>query len=201
MTKKLIKMTTSKKNSERSNIKILLLVAIIVAISAIGSYAWLSFDSKGSRLSLIVGNQNSLLVEIKPYQLDAVVSPIENYQDGILIEATAINNKNINGEFSFYFDVESISNELKSNVFRYQLIRSSDNFSTKTTLVTGNFMAANNNSPLTIYEENIPAGVTYKYKLYIWVQELNTDQSALQNKLFVANVMAEIAANTTSPSP
>ena len=68
-------------------------------------------------------------------------------------------------------------------------------------MATGNFMAANNNSPLTIYEENIPAGVTYKYKLYIWVQELNTDQSALQNKLFVANVMAEIAANTTSPSP
>ena len=180
-------------NTSKKNIISLIIIVIIIATLAIGTFAWLNSRLDATRLVLTLGDKDGLTVSLSPYKIEATLSPVSSYLDGEVIEVVADNQSSLDTGFNLYYEISEISQALQSSSFRYKIEKSTDNGTTYTEDETGDFTSAVIGTNFDIYEDLVPGNTTYKYKVYIWIQELNEDQSSLQGTTFNGNLMASIS--------
>ena len=169
-----------------------ILIIVVVALLALGTYAWLSSRLDATRLVLTLGDRDGLVVTLKPYKVEATLLPVNDYEDGIIIDVTASNSASSDRGFSLYYEISEISQALKCSDFRYKITKSTNNGTTYTEDETGDFTSAMVGTNFDIYEDTVPGNTAYMYHVYIWIQELDKDQSSLQGTTFNGNLMAEI---------
>ena len=78
----------------------MILSIALVIIS--GTFAWLSWRSQNTAMVLTIGDIRGLTVSLKPYQINATLSPVSAYTDGIVIDVTADNKKTEADNFKLF---------------------------------------------------------------------------------------------------
>lgn len=173
---------------------LMFMIFTIVAVLMAGTFAWLSYRTQDTAMVLTVGDIKGLTVTLKPYQIKGTLSPVSGYSSGKVVDVTAQNNStSLADNFTLYYAVETIDNALKNAGFKYTITKSTNNGSSYTQIKEGNFLNAANGKNLEIYQENVPANTTYKYKVYIWIDSSAGNQSSMQNKSFVAELRASVS--------
>ena len=178
--------------SLKSFIMIVVSMAIIISF---GTYAWLSYRSNETAMVLTIGNINNVEITLSPYRITSVANPVATYASEKYTNVTAINSNNIPRNFTLYYKINNIANELKIASFKYTIERSTNNGSSYSLLKTGNFTTASSGSNMTILEENLPASTTYKYKVYIWLDANGGNQASAQDKTLDCELRASIINN------
>ena len=178
---------------ESKNKYLIMLFIFIAVIIITGTFAWLTYRSKKTALVFTVGSMDGMSVTLKPYQITASLTPTNDYTTEEYVNVTA-NNKNSNVEtFELYYEIDEIDTELIDEGFKYTIVKSTDNWSTQTEVKTGNFSRAVSGDILTIYSENISGNnTTYDYKVYLWIDSSDGNQSSMQGKAFEGSLKASI---------
>ena len=183
-----------------TNIKSLIItIILLVLIVTAGTFAWLSYRSNDTKMVLTIGDINNIQITLKPYELDLELSPVLSYTsldtNNEYVTVTVTNNSSSTQYYSLYYDISEIDSSLQSTSFKYTILKSTDNGTTYTEDVTGNFSNANITDNFYILEEiSIPANTTYTYKVYTWVD--GNDGPNIENAVFKADLQAELYGNT-----
>ena len=184
----------------KKNRNILFIVLSLALVVITGTFAWLSWRSQNTAMVLTIGDIRGLTVTLKPYQINATLSPVSAPTDGIAIDVTAANAKSEADNFKLFYKITTIDNALKDTGFKYTIYKCTANCTNANNYSVinnagGNFVGANNNSSLTIYQESVPANTTYYYKVYLWIDSAGGNQSNMQNKSFVGELRATISSS------
>ncbi len=187
-----------KQESEVNKKTILFIIFSLVIVIITGTFAWLSWRSQNTAMTFKVGDIRGLEVTLTPYQINATLSPVSTYTDGILVNVTAQNNKTEQDDFKLFYKINTIDTELIDAGFKYTITKCTSNCDTASNYqvlndASGNFLSAQANSNLTIYSEEVPANTTYKYKVYLWIDSSAGNQSSMQNKTFTGELRASIS--------
>ena len=178
---------------------LIFMIFTIVAVLMAGTFAWLSYRTQDTAMVLTVGDIKGLTVTLKPYQIKGTLSPVSEYSSGKVVDVTAQNNStSLADNFTLYYAVDTIDSALKNEGFKYTITKSTNNGSSYSVIKNGNFLNASNGNNLEIYQENVPANTTYKYKVYIWIDSSAGNQSSMQNKSFVAELRANVSQSLYS---
>lgn len=182
----------------KSNKSLIIMIISLVIVIAAGSFAWLSFRSPDMAMVLTIGDLDGMSVTLKPYQIESSLSPVSTYQDGIVVDVTADNQDIKENVLKLYYKIDTIDDALKSQNFKYTITKCTANCDTPSNYAVinnagGNFANALSNSNLDIYKENIQAGETYKYKVYLWIDGSGGNQSNMQNKTFNGEIRANLS--------
>ena len=193
-------MDNDQKKINKSIFIIIILVAVVIIT---GTFAWLSWRSQNTAMVLTIGDIRGLSVTLKPYQINGNLSPVGTYSEGIVIEVTAANAKSEADNFKLFYKIDTIDSALVDSGFKYTITKCTANCDTASNYSVlndagGNFVGAASNSNFEIYKENVPAGATYKYKVYLWIDSSSGNQSNMQNKQFVGELRASISASAYS---
>lgn len=182
---------------KKISIKSLVMIIIaIVAVITVGTFAWLTYRSNDTAMVLTIGDINDVEVTLSPYKIEGTFSPVSTYTNEKYTNVTAVNNNTSARNFKLYYHINSIASELKISSFKYSITKSTDNGSSYSHIKTGNFTTASNGNDMTIWEESLPNGANYKYKVYIWLDSSGGNQSSAQGKTIDAELRAEIVNNT-----
>ena len=176
---------------QRNFILYLSLIIIIISVAFTISYAYLKANVTGNdtatttnvtsgtlditfATSAYINNNNLLLIS----DSDAATKA---EQTSFTIDNTK---SNISGKYTLSLTELSISDNLKSNDFKWELLKNDS------TINSGNFSTAvtANDFNLTSSNQTITPGTTDSYKLRIWLSETTSDQLSLTNGSFSAKV-------------
>jgi len=185
---------------DKNNKSIFIIIISITLVIISGTFAWLSWRSQNTAMVLTIGDIRGLSVSLKPYQINAKLSPVASYTSStnvITVDVTADNKKTEEDDFKLFYKIDTIDDALKSEGFKYTIAKCTSNCTnannyTVLNSASGNFANAANNSNFDIYQESIPANTTYKYKIYLWIDSSSGNQSNMQNKQFVGELRARI---------
>lgn len=162
---------------------IILIVLILLSVVVTTSFAYLGAQIIGGSIgtsSIITGN-----LELTVSDTSVNVTSLEPiYEEYYAIQAykktfTVTNsNSALNACTQIYLDLNTLSNELKSEHFKWKIM-SSDNKQNE-----GNFTAAGTSEDFLLLESGFfTQGQTKSYTLYIWIAyDSNVDQSQLLGK-------------------
>ena len=188
---------------EKTNKSLFIIIISLALVVITGTFAWLSWRSQNTAMVLTIGDIRGLTVTLKPYQINATLSPVSAPTDGVAIDVTAANAKSEADDFKLFYKITTIDDALKDQGFKYTIYKCTANCSNTANYSVinnagGNFVGASNNSSLTIYQENVPANTTYNYKVYLWIDSAGGNQSNMQNKQFVGELRATISSSPYS---
>jgi len=180
---------------------ILAMVLAVVVVIITGTFAWLSWRSQNTAMVLTIGDIKGLMVSLKPYQIDATLSPVASYTSSsnvVTVEVTADNKKTVANDFELFYQIEVIDSALASQGFKYTIAKCTSNCTNASNYTVlnnagGNFVGAASGRTVTVYEESIPANKTYKYKVYLWIDSAYGNQSSMQNKHFKGELRASVS--------
>lgn len=180
---------------EENTIKIshiLFMILMMGVVIIVGTYAWLSYRSNKTAMVLTIGEINNVQVTLSPYQIKASLFPQVTYTSDKYVSVTAVNNSNSPSKIKLFYKIDHIDSELAISDFKYTIEKSTDG-TTYSEYKTGNFSSASDGGKLTILEESIPGNrTTYNYKVYIWLDASNGNQSYIQGKSFSGDLNASI---------
>ena len=177
--------------NKRNLILYLSLIIIIVSVAFTISYAYLKAN--------VTGNDPATFTNVSSGKLDITfaTSAYINNNNLLLISDSDVATKadqtsftidntksNISGIYKLSLTELSISNNLKSNDFKWELLKND------TIINSGNFSTAVTGTDfiLTSSNQTITPGTTDSYKLRIWLSETTSDQISLTNGSFSAKV-------------
>ena len=197
---------TNKK--EKISIKsILIMIFAIIAVLITGTYAWLSWRSNNTAMVLTIGDIDTMRITVKSYQINAPIDPVQDYSEGVEVEVEMTNNGINKGAGRLYYQINRIDSALISSDFKYTILKSIDDGENYAPVaqdgsfkddpnasdyyITGNFSGARSDSELTILEDSVPAGETYKYKVYLWLDGSN-NENLTEGSVFNGELRAEI---------
>ena len=188
------------KEQMRKNRNILFIVLSLALVVITGTFAWLSWRSQNTAMVLTIGDIRGLTVTLKPYQINATLSPVSAPTDGVAIDVTAANAKSEADNFKLFYKITTIDDALKDQGFKYTIYKCTANCSNVNNYSVlnnagGNFVGASNNSNMNIYQESVPANTTYYYKVYLWIDSSGGNQSNMQNKSFIGELRATISSS------
>ena len=188
-------MDNDQKKINKSIFIIIILVAVVIIT---GTFAWLSWRSQNTAMVLTIGDIRGLSVTLKPYQINGNLSPVGDYDEGIVIEVTAANAKSEADNFKLFYKIDTIDSALVDSGFKYTITKCTSNCSNANNYTVinnagGDFANASSNSNLNIYQETVPANTTYNYKVYLWIDSNAGNQSNMQNKIFTGELRAKIS--------
>ena len=185
-TKKNIKEIMSKRY-----IQIGILIVLISLVGLASTYAWFTWkSSSNTNVTLSIGNLADVTFTSGPDINISNLAPVYNYTDGVSTTFVMKNNSTTNNlNYEIKLDVTSISNELKSESFKYTLLKDNK------VLQTGNFKDAVNGKTLILNTGLLAKGSTSNYKLYFWIDGNIENGSSMMNKSLVG--MIDIEEKTT----
>ena len=185
-TKKNIKEIMSKRY-----IQIGILIVLISLVGLASTYAWFTWkSSSNTNVTLSIGNLADVTFTSGPDINISNLAPVYNYTDGVSTTFVMKNNSTTNNlNYEIKLDVTSISNELKSESFKYTLLKDNK------VLQTGNFKNAVNGKTLILNTGLLAKGSTSNYKLYFWIDGNIENSSSMMNKSLVG--MIDIGEKTT----
>ena len=183
---------------EMNNKKIFFIILSLALVVITGTFAWLSWRSQNTAMVLTIGDIRGLTVTLKPYQINASLSPVSAYTDGVAIDVTAANAKTEADKFKLFYKIDTIDSALIDSGFKYTITKCTSNCDTPSNYTVlnnaeGSFASAASNSNLNIYQESVPANTTYKYKVYLWIDSSGGNQSNMQNKTFQGELRASVS--------
>ena len=185
-TKKNIKEIMSKRY-----IQIGILIVLISLVCLMGTYAWFTWASpSNTNVTLSIGNLADVTFTSGPDINISNLAPVYNYTDGVSTTFVMKNNSTTNNlNYGIKLDVTSISNELKSESFKYTLLKDNK------VVQTGNFKNAVNGKTLTLNAGLLAKGSTSNYKLYFWIDGNIENSSSMMNKSLVGKI--DVGEKTT----
>ncbi len=164
----------------RSFVITLLLVFIALIIAGV-TYAWFTWSSTdNTNMTMQIGEYTTVTFSGGNAINVNNLAPVYNYTDG---ESTSFsltnNNDDITKEFKYnvYLDITTISNELKTTVFKYILLDGSSNI-----IDQGNFSSASNGSTLTITENKTLPNGNSSYTFIIYIDGNEENNANMMNK-------------------
>ena len=164
----------------RSFVITLLLVFIALIIAGV-TYAWFTWSSTdNTNMTMQIGEYTTVTFSGGNAINVNNLAPVYNYIDG---ESTTFsltnNNDDITKEFKYnvYLDITTISNELKTTVFKYILLDGSSNI-----IDQGNFSSASNGSTLTITENKTLPNGNSSYTFIIYIDGNEENNANMMNK-------------------
>ena len=164
----------------RSFVITLLLVFIALIIAGV-TYAWFTWSSTdNTNMTMQIGEYTTVTFSGGNAINVNNLAPVYNYIDG---ESTTFsltnNNDDITKEFKYnvYLDITTISNELKTTVFKYILLDGSSNI-----IDQGNFSSASNGSTLTIIENKTLPNGNSSYTFIIYIDGNEENNANMMNK-------------------
>ena len=186
-------------NNNKKIIHILLILTAIMMIIG-GTFAWLKYRINDARIVFYAGDIDSMYITVKPYQIRGTLDLANNYlsNNAKVIDVEVTNNGSTAGTFNLYFDISEIDQALnESEYFKWKVTKSIDDGLTYQEIedTEGDFTGANTSDNFVIYSEEVLANTnnpSYKYKVYIWLQSDNIDQTNLASKVFNANFEASV---------
>ena len=185
-TKKNIKEIMSKRY-----IQIGILIVLISLVCLMGTYAWFTWASpSNTNVTLSIGNLADVTFTSGPDINISNLAPVYNYTDGVSTTFVMKNNSTTNNlNYEIKLDVTSISNELKSESFKYTLLKDNK------VVQTGNFKNAVNGKTLILNTGLLAKGSTSNYKLYFWIDGNIENSSSMMNKSLVGKI--DVGEKTT----
>ena len=185
-TKKNIKEIMSKRY-----IQIGILIVLISLVGLASTYAWFTWkSSSNTNVILSIGNLADVTFTSGPDINISNLAPVYNYTDGVSTTFVMKNNSTTNNlNYEIKLDVTSISNELKSESFKYTLLKDNK------VLQTGNFKNAVNGKTLILNTGLLAKGSTSNYKLYFWIDGNIENSSSMMNKSLVGEI--DVGEKTT----
>ena len=164
----------------RSFVITLFLVFIALIIAGV-TYAWFTWSSTdNTNMTMQIGEYTTVTFSGGNAINVNNLAPVYNYTDG---ESTSFsltnNNDDITMEFKYnvYLDITTISNELKTTVFKYILLDGSSNI-----IDQGNFSTASNGSTLTITENKTLPNGNSSYTFIIYIDGNEENNANMMNK-------------------
>ncbi len=171
---------------------IIIIIAIMIIIT-VGTLAWLTYRSKNTAMVLTVGEMDGMSITLKPYQITAALTPTNDYTTQQYVDITVTNKKTTADSFKLYYKIESIDAALIDSGFKYTIDKSTNNWSSKTTVKTSDFSHAVAGQNMEIYSEEVPGNnTTYKYRVYLWIDNTAANQANMQGKIFKGELRADI---------
>ena len=185
-TKKNIKEIMSKRY-----IQIGILIVLISLVGLASTYAWFTWkSSSNTNVTLSIGNLADVTFTSGPDINISNLAPVYNYTDGVSTTFVMKNNSTTNNlNYEIKLDVTSISNELKSESFKYTLLKDNK------VVQTGNLKNAVNGKTLILNTGLLAKGSTSNYKLYFWIDGNIENSSSMMNKSLVG--MIDVGEKTT----
>ena len=172
---------------------IIMLILAIIAVITVGTFAWLTYRSNDTAMVLTIGEIDGMTVTLKPYQINTSLVPTNDYSTQEYVNVSANNKKTEGEKFRLYYQVDSIDSALINNSFKYTIVKSTNNWSSQTVVKEGNFSTASSGNELEIYTETVPGNnTTYQYKVYLWIDSTDGNQTSMQGKVFKGELRAEI---------
>lgn len=153
-----------KKNMTYSILVVLLLTIVVVG----GTYAYFSTVISGNSGAITGNSEEFEVVYNGGYSFDGIMYMVANKNDGYVTSVDIKVTKNVPGITSdIVFTVESISNNLKINGFKWESYKVENG--TETLLKSGNFSGESNGSTFTL-ADNVPLTTTPTvFKVYVWL--------------------------------
>ena len=186
-TKKNIKEIMSKRY-----IQIGILIVLISLVCLMGTYAWFTWASpSNTNVTLSIGNLADVTFTSGPDINISNLAPVYNYTDGVSTTFVMKNNSTTNNlNYGIKLDVTSISNELKSESFKYTLLKDNK------VVQTGNLKNAVNGNTLILNTGSLDKGSTSSpkisnFKLYFWLDGNMENNSNMMNKSLVGKINIE----------
>ena len=185
-TKKNIKEIMSKRY-----IQIGILIVLISLVGLASTYAWFTWkSSSNTNVTLSIGNLADVTFTSGPDINISNLAPVYNYTDGVSTTFVMKNNSTTNNlNYEIKLDVTSISNELKSESFKYTLLKDNK------VVQTGNLKNAVNGKTLILNTGLLAKGSTSNYKLYFWIDGNIENGSSMMNKSLVGKI--DVGEKTT----
>ena len=185
-TKKNIKEIMSKRY-----IQIGILIVLISLVGLASTYAWFTWkSSSNTNVTLSIGNLADVTFTSGPDINITNLAPVYNYTDGVSTTFVMKNNSTTNNlNYEIKLDVTSISNELKSESFKYTLLKDNK------VVQTGNLKNAVNGKTLILNTGLLAKGSTSNYKLYFWIDGNIENGSSMMNKSLVGEI--DVGEKTT----
>lgn len=166
---------------KRIPIKSLLGTFIMILIVVIGgTFAWYTYQSNKSALVLNIGDLNSRVI-IKPYQINDIMVPVNNYTSGVNSQVSVINESADEVEVVFFYRINELASDLVNNGLKYTIVSSSTKNGEYSHVSTGNFTGVGSLTEFDIFNVMIPANTSIYYKVYLWLDTNFGDQSSIQN--------------------
>ena len=172
---------------------IIMLILAVIAVITVGTFAWLTYRSNDTAMVLTIGEIDGMTVTLKPYQINTSLVPTNDYSTQEYVNVSANNKKTKGEKFRLYYQVDSIDSALINNSFKYTIVKSTNNWSSQTVVKEGNFSTASSGNELEIYTETVPGNnTTYQYRVYLWIDSTDGNQTSMQGKVFKGELRAEI---------
>ena len=183
-------MSTRKNIKEIMSKRYIQIGILIVLISLVGlasTYAWFTWkSSSNTNVTLSIGNLADVTFTSGPDINISNLAPVYNYTDGVSTTFVMKNNSTTNNlNYGIKLDVTSIANELKSESFKYTLLKDNK------VVQTGNLKNAVNGKTLTLNTGLLAKGSTSNYKLYFWIDGNIENSSSMMNKSLVGKINIE----------
>lgn len=183
--------------SNNKNKYLIMVIFVIIIALVVGTLAWFSWQSKRSALVFTVGEIDKLQITLSPYEMDLRIAPIipnvNNLEYGNdYVTITVTNNEDTSGNFNFLYNIIESDSELLGNTnMQYAIIKSIDGNSYMN-VKTGNFSGMSVFNAFNIYSDTVPGNTIYYYKVYIYLNNKENNQSSLRGKKFHVNLIASI---------
>ena len=187
-------MDAKKNKLSKKSISIMVFSLIVVVIT--GTFAWLTWRSQNTAMVLTIGELDGMSVTLKPYQINASLTPTNDYTTQEYVNVTVENKKTVVDDFTLYYSINNIDAALIDDGFKYTIVKSTNNWSSQTVVKIGNFVSARTGQNMEIYSESVPGNNTiYKYRVYLWVDSSDGNQASMQGKTFNGELRASISEN------
>lgn len=173
----------------KNRVSILLMLSVLFIMIG-GTFAWLNYRTKETALVLTISEVNGTMITLKPYKVNGVLPLTNDPTDGISVYVSVVNNKNEDETFNLYYNITSIAEDLKSDVFKYTIYKTGVTNPVK----EGDFTGASDEEDFIIYTESVPANTTtpITYQVYLWLEDRDEPQSNLENLTFNAELRGSI---------
>lgn len=172
------------------------MVFSLIAVVITGTFAWLTWRTQNTAMILTIGELDGMSVTLKPYQINASLTPTNDYTTQEYVNVTVENKRTMAGDFTLYYSINNIDTALIDDGFKYTIVKSTNNWSSQTVVKTGNFVSARTNQNMEIYTETVPGNnTTYKYRVYLWIDSSDGNQASMQGKTFNGELRASISEN------
>ena len=175
---------------KKKYLKIALIFICIISITLIGTYAlklWSSTDN--TELTFRIGEYqtDSMICKTSEDITVSNIGPVFDYmKDGEVIPFTVLASSSNEEKLFINFNIESITDNLKEESFKYILLSSTDKVNYNE-VIKGNFLNINNNDTLELISNYVINKTTY-YKLIIYIDGNMENPISMQNGSITGNI-------------
>ena len=173
--------------------KEILAILLLTLVIGTGTLAWIVWSSKdNTKMNVTIGDLADVSFKTGNDINISNLSPSFNYDDGALTEFSIRKKKGLTTELntSIYLDITSISDELKNDSFKYVLLASIDG-NTYEGEISRSFKNASVGKLSIIEDAPLKFDKIY-FKLYIWIDGNNENNTTMQGKSLKGTLNVEV---------